>query len=213
MGTSLAPFPESKIPAAVAEIKDCRVTPEAFSKVMSKLRYIRLRMLEGRRKAAETRKKNVLARQPAPTQQPIAAAAPLAKETAKRKKKTIADSSSDFDSDDFQGDDQDDDYADEFQEDEEGEGEEGEGEEGEAGTDDNTTQPPAKKKQKQATSTSKLAMAEISEDHPAVTSLAVAPMLTLANAKGRFIFVPAAEFGSVGVGGWIARWDASYYSF
>lgn len=47
----------------------------------------------------------------------------------------------------------------------------------------------------------------------AVTSLAVAPMLTLANAKGRFIFVPAAEFGSVGVGGWIARWDASYYSF
>ena len=46
MGTSLAPFAESKIPAVVAEIKDCRVTPEAFSKVMSKLRYIRLRMLE-----------------------------------------------------------------------------------------------------------------------------------------------------------------------
>ena len=62
MGKSLQHFPDSKLAAAAKEINDYRITADVLRKHFVKLRYIRLRRLEGARKAAETRKKNQGAR-------------------------------------------------------------------------------------------------------------------------------------------------------
>lgn len=58
MGPSLLPFPEVKLSSAVQKINDYRVTVDVLTKHFTKLRYIRLRRLEGARKAAATRKRN-----------------------------------------------------------------------------------------------------------------------------------------------------------
>ena len=42
-------------------------------------------------------------------------------------------------------------------------------------------------------------------DDPVLTAEPVAPPLDAANAATRFVFVPASEFGSEGIGGWIAK--------
>ena len=42
-------------------------------------------------------------------------------------------------------------------------------------------------------------------DHPAVSRDAVGPPLEASTAASRFIFVPAHEFGTEGIGGWIAK--------
>ena len=55
MGKSLLTFPEDKLAAAAKEINDYRVTVDALRSHFTKLRYIRLRRLEGARKAAGTR--------------------------------------------------------------------------------------------------------------------------------------------------------------
>ena len=66
--------------------------------------------------------------------------------------------------------------------------------------------PPAPPKPpKQTTLTPKLALSEIPVDHPAVNQPAVEPPLSPVNAATRFVFVPAEQFGSEGIGGWIAK--------
>ena len=72
MGKSLEHFPEAKLTAATKEINDYRVTTDALRIYYTKLRYIRLRRLEGARKAAATRKQKKEARTGQP---PIAVAA------------------------------------------------------------------------------------------------------------------------------------------
>ena len=72
MGMSTLPFPEDELSAAVAEINDSRITLSVLRTHFTKLRYIRLRVLEGRRKAAVTRAKNKAARQGA-TEERVAA--------------------------------------------------------------------------------------------------------------------------------------------
>ena len=62
MGMSLQHFPEAKLPAAAKEINDYRVTADVLRAHFVKLRYIRLRRLEGARKASQTRQKNKDAR-------------------------------------------------------------------------------------------------------------------------------------------------------
>ena len=62
MGNSLGHFPEAKLAAAVQEINDSRIDVVALKRQFIKLRFIRLRVLEGRRKGAETRKKNAAVR-------------------------------------------------------------------------------------------------------------------------------------------------------
>ena len=42
-------------------------------------------------------------------------------------------------------------------------------------------------------------------ESPHVTAVAVEPPLSADNAAGRFVFVPAAQFASEGIGGWIAK--------
>ena len=63
MDMSTLHFPEDKFSAAVTEINDSRITLSVLRTHFTKLRYIRLRVLEGRRKAAVTRAKNKAARQ------------------------------------------------------------------------------------------------------------------------------------------------------
>ena len=66
--------------------------------------------------------------------------------------------------------------------------------------------PPATKPRlKQQTLKPKMALAELEMDAPAVFAPAVAPELTPRNAASRFVYVPATQFGAVGIGGWIAR--------
>ena len=42
-------------------------------------------------------------------------------------------------------------------------------------------------------------------DDPVLAAEPVEPPLTAANAATRFVFVPASEYGSEGIGGWIAK--------
>ena len=58
MGKSLEHFPDANLAAAAKEINDCRITSDVLKKHFNKLRYIRLRRLEGARKAVETKKAN-----------------------------------------------------------------------------------------------------------------------------------------------------------
>ena len=58
---------------------------------------------------------------------------------------------------------------------------------------------------KQAKLPATIKLAEIEKTHGALTAPAVEPALTAANAGSRFVLVPAAQFGSVGIGGWIAQ--------
>lgn len=85
MGDSLAHFPEAKIAAAVKEINDSRIDAVALRKHFTKLRFIRLRVLEGRRKGAETRKKNAASRAA-----PTTAAQKVAEKAAAEKAATEA---------------------------------------------------------------------------------------------------------------------------
>ena len=84
-------------------------------------------------------------------------------------------------------------------------------EEGSAGADlpagrraEPTPTPPSPKKQ-QAHLKPKLCLAEVALNHAAVTSTAINPPFEPANAATRFVFVPAAEFGAKGIGGWVAK--------
>jgi len=58
MGSSMRPFPPDKLANAAKDINDSRVTVGTLKAHFTKLRYIRLRVLEGRRKAAMTRATN-----------------------------------------------------------------------------------------------------------------------------------------------------------
>jgi len=65
MGSSTMPFPTAELEGAAKEINDCRITVDVLRTHFNKLRYIRLRVLEGRRKAVLTRAKNKEARKEA----------------------------------------------------------------------------------------------------------------------------------------------------
>ena len=65
--------------------------------------------------------------------------------------------------------------------------------------------PPPKPRTVQSSLKPKLAMAEVATDSSYVTASPVLPELTADNAATRYVFVPAHEFGSEGIGGWVAR--------
>ena len=88
MGKSLLHFPEAKLAPVAKEINDYRVTVDALRSHFTRLRYIRLRRLEGARKAVETKKKNAEARATAAVQPTIAKAAK--KQAAKAAQKAAA---------------------------------------------------------------------------------------------------------------------------
>ena len=48
-------------------------------------------------------------------------------------------------------------------------------------------------------------MVEVAVDDALVTADAIEPPLTVQNAATRFVFVPAAQFDSEGIGGWVAK--------
>lgn len=58
MGRSVESFPPDKLADAAKEINDCRVSATVLKAHFTKLRYIRLRVLEGRCKAVVTRARN-----------------------------------------------------------------------------------------------------------------------------------------------------------
>ena len=106
----LLPFPEAKLPNAVAEINDSAITLDVLREHFRRLQYTRLRVLEGHRKATETRKKNKAAREEATEaatakiakqKEEVAAKANLQK--GRRKRKAIASSSSSDDDEKFTG--------------------------------------------------------------------------------------------------------------
>jgi hypothetical protein len=59
----LLPFPEDQLQHAAATINDSAITADVLREHFKRLRYTRLRVLEGRRKGVETRKKNQAARE------------------------------------------------------------------------------------------------------------------------------------------------------
>ena len=65
--------------------------------------------------------------------------------------------------------------------------------------------PPAKKLKQSTLPPSKIAMVEVAVDDALVTADAIEPPLTVQNAATRFVFVPAAQFDSEGIGGWVAK--------
>ena len=73
MGRSLKEFPDAKLDAAVKELNDIRITRSVLQKHYMKLRFIRLRAIEGHRKGAATRAANKDARSKAAA--PLVAAA------------------------------------------------------------------------------------------------------------------------------------------
>ena len=96
----------------------------------------------------------------------------------------------------------------EEQEDSSSEEDVAEGEGGKARSDGEVNPPPPKpppKKRKQTPLIVKTQLLELAVDHPFVTAPAVDPELTPDRAAGRFVFVPASQFKSEGIGGWIAK--------
>lgn len=69
---------------------------------------------------------------------------------------------------------------------------------------DPTPTPPPPKSLKQSTLHPKLRMSEIRLNDPLVTAEAVAPPRSVENAASRFVLVPASQFESEGIGGWVA---------
>ena len=65
--------------------------------------------------------------------------------------------------------------------------------------------PPPPKKQKQTKLTPKIAMSELPLEHALLTANPVGEPLNVINAATRFVLVPAAQFGSEGIGGWVAK--------
>jgi hypothetical protein len=80
MGRSLKQFPDVKLDAAVKELNDSRITRAVLQKHFMKLRFIRLRAIEGHRKGAATRAANEDARSKAAA--PLVAAATAQAATA-----------------------------------------------------------------------------------------------------------------------------------
>ena len=50
-----------------------------------------------------------------------------------------------------------------------------------------------------------MALGEVATDSSVVSETAVEPPFDVINAGSRFVFVPAAQFGAEGIGGWIAK--------
>ena len=65
--------------------------------------------------------------------------------------------------------------------------------------------PPAPKKQKQTRLTPKVSLMELPLDHALLAAPPVGEPLSEQNAGGRFVLVPASQFGSEGIGGWAAK--------
>jgi hypothetical protein len=65
--------------------------------------------------------------------------------------------------------------------------------------------PPPPRPKKQAKLSASIKLAEVALDDAAVSRDAVEPPLEPKNAATRFIFVPASEFGTEGIGGWVAK--------
>ena len=65
--------------------------------------------------------------------------------------------------------------------------------------------PQAPKKQKQTKLTPKISLKELPLEHALLTANPVGEHLSVMNAGGRFVLVPASQFGSEGIGGWVAK--------